>query len=381
MQEKAFLKTNFFGIYVHVPFCAHRCSYCGFYQELPARQNLDKFVEFLLKDIELQGSVPAPDTIYWGGGTPTILSPDHIVKIGESLPKNHPLLEWSVECSPGTVTVDKLRALKKIGVTRLTMGIQSFNERIMNTLGRRQKPGSVFKAYDMLRECGFDNIGIDLIFAIPGQSIDQWIEDLKTALLLSPEHISTYNLTYEGDSKLNNMKLSKELIPQNEADEIEFFVTTDRFLTDHGYEHYEVSNFCKPGYESVHNFHTWEMYDWIGYGPSASSQFKNMRFTNIPSLKLWAEGIKNKRHNRCDFYALNDTTLIQDSLIFGLRMFKGVDLDALETRFPTFNSQKYQNFFEKLVDSKLAERKNNRIKLTLQGMLVVDRIGSEILSL
>lgn len=381
MQEKVSTSTKYFGVYVHIPFCAHRCSYCGFYQERPTKSALNHYIELLIKDIELQSDTPPADTIYWGGGTPTILSPDNISTLGQHMKKNDPLLEWSVECSPGTITPAKLQALKEIGVSRITMGVQSFNEKTMHMLGRRQQSRTVFEAYDMIRANGFNNIGIDLIFAVPNQTIEEWISDLEIAIAFSPEHISTYNLTYEGNSHLHQMQLANKLAIQNEEREIEFFTLTDQFLKDHGYEHYEISNFCKPGCASIHNIHTWEMQDWIGYGPSASSQFKNRRFTNIPSLKLWSEGIQKKQPNRCDIYALDEQTLVEDSLIFGLRMFQGVNLHDLQSRFPSANFQKYMKFFEKLMEEGLAELTENTIKLTIPGMLISDTIGSNILQL
>lgn len=383
MQAKGLLKRKFLGIYVHIPFCAHRCAYCSFYQERPNKQSLNSYTETLIEDIKLQGVTLDADTIYWGGGTPTILSVDNILNIGSNIKFSKDLLEWSVECSPGTVTTPKLQALKTIGVTRITMGVQSFNEKIMKFLGRRQNKTLIFNAYDKIRACGFDNVGIDLIFAIPGQTINEWKQDLKIATELSPEHISTYNLTYEGNSKLNQMWKTNQLklSPNYENSEIKFFIETDKFLQNHGYIHYEISNFCKPMHESIHNVHTWEMYNWIGYGPSASSQFMNQRFTNIPSIKLWHEGIKNNKHNRYDYHDLNEEILIQDSLIFGLRMIKGVDFNLIKSRFPSFNKSKYLNFFETLQNEKLAILTENNIKLTLKGLLVADLIGKEILQI
>lgn len=381
MQEKAYSNRNFFGIYVHIPFCAHRCAYCSFYQKRPTRQELDDYTETLIKEIGIQKSIPPADTVYWGGGTPTILSPKNIWKIGQHMRVKQQLLEWSVECSPGTISIEKLRILKEIGVTRITMGVQSFDKNTMNILGRRQSQDSVFKAYDMIRSCGFDNVGIDLIFAVPGQSVDSWLGDLKIAISIAPEHISTYNLTYEGDSKLNNMRIVSNLKIQDVDEEISFFLLTDQFLRENGYIHYEVSNFCKPGYESIHNTHTWEMYEWIGYGPSASSQCLGKRFTNVPSIQLWSEGIAKGRHNRCDIYNLDEQILIQDAIIFGFRMFKGINFDDLKKRFPTFNKQRYQFFFEQLSANELAILTKDSIKLTINGMLVVDAIGREIIQI
>lgn len=379
MQEKALIKENFLGAYVHVPFCAHKCSFCNFFQERPIKCDIDSYAKTLIQDIQLQNIQIYADTVYWGGGTPSILSPEHILEIGYYLKTNNPLLEWSVECSPMTITASKLQALKQIGVTRITMGVQSFNEKIMKMMGRRQSVKQIFNAYDLIKSSGFTNVGIDLIFAIPGQTLNEWLEDLKIATKLSPEHISTYNLTYEGNSELNKKRLRGDLLIKNEEAEIEFFIKTDEFLKIHGYEHYEISNFCKPGYESIHNVHTWEMYDWVGYGPSASSQFMNQRFTNVPSIKLWEEGIKKRKHNRYDINKLDENILIQDSLIFGLRMMKGVNFTILKKRFPSFEKIKYMKFFENLVAENLAKIDDNEIKLTTEGFLLTDAIGSEIL--
>ncbi|MDR3274022.1 MAG: radical SAM family heme chaperone HemW [Puniceicoccales bacterium] len=380
MQGKDLQEEKFLGIYVHVPFCAHKCAFCGFFQQPPRRQTLDMYVETLAGDMRLQQIDRQVNTIYFGGGTPSILPTEHIYKIGETLPINSSLQEWSVECSPTGVTAEKMKAFRDIGVTRLTLGIQSFDQKILQTIGRRQTLKQVFTAYDTMCSCGFENIGIDLIFAIPGQSLESWETDLKIALSLSPKHISTYNLTFEGNSELNKQMCAGKISPLCSDVEAEFFIRTGEILAQHGYDRYEVSNFSKPGFESIHNVHTWEMCEWVGYGPSASSQFNDERFTNVPSLQLWREGILNGRHKRCDFQKLSEEILIQDSLIFGLRMTRGVDLQKLSGRFKSFSKAKYETLFNLLIDNKLATCDGNNLSLTLDGLLVADTISVEILS-
>ncbi|MDR2720795.1 MAG: radical SAM family heme chaperone HemW [Puniceicoccales bacterium] len=380
MQGKDSGEKKFLGIYVHVPFCAQGCSFCGFFQQPPRRQDLDMYVETLILDMQLQEVGCRADSIYFGGGTPSLMAEEHIFKVGEHLSINSPLQEWSIECSPVSVTAEKMEAFRRIGVTRVTLGVQSFDKEILKIIGRQQMLHQVFKAYDIIRDCGFKNVGIDLIFAIPGQSFKSWETDLKTAISLSPEHISTYNLTFEENSELNKRLREKQISALCATIEVEFFMRTGDILAQNGYNRYEVSNFSKPGFESVHNIHTWEMHDWIGYGPSASSQFGGKRFTNVPSLKLWREGILNGRHNRCDFQQLDEEILIQDSLIFGLRMTCGVNLQRLEKNFKNFDRMRYDNIFNFLVNSKLATFTENTLRLTTNGLLVADAIAVEILA-
>lgn len=380
MQGKDLGEEKFLGIYIHVPFCAHRCSFCGFFQQPPRKRDLDTYAETLIRDMQLQQIGCRADTIYFGGGTPSLLAEEHIFKIGEHLSANFPLREWSVECSPTSVTAEKMEAFRRIGATRMTLGVQSFDEKTLGIIGRRQTPRQVFKAYDTMRACGFKNIGIDLIFAIPGQGLESWEADLRMAISLAPEHISTYNLTFEGNSELNRRLMEKQISALCDATEVEFFTRTGDILAQNGYNRYEISNFSKPGFESVHNVHTWEMHDWIGYGPSASSQFGGRRFTNVPSLKLWRAGILNGRHNRCDFQQLSEEMLIQDSLIFGLRMTRGVSLEKLEKNFKNFNKSKYNNIFNILIDNELATYSSSFLRLTEKGLLVADAIAVEILA-
>jgi oxygen-independent coproporphyrinogen-3 oxidase len=330
--------------------------------------------------MQLQQISRRADTVYFGGGTPSLLTEEHVFKIGEHLSANLPLQEWSVECSPTSVTAEKMEAFRRIGATRITLGVQSFSEKILGIIGRRQTPHQVFKAYDIMRTYGFKNVGIDLIFAIPGQSLESWEADLKMAISLAPEHISTYNLTFEGNSELNRRLMEKQISALCNAAEVEFFTRAGDILAQHGYNRYEISNFSKPGFESVHNVHTWEMHDWIGYGPGASSQFGGERFTNVPSLKLWREGILNGRHNRCNFQQLTEEVLIQDSLIFGLRMIRGVNLEKLEKNFKNFDRSNYSDVFNILIDNNLATYSDNFLRLTAKGLLVADAIAVEILA-
>lgn len=380
MQEKH--KENLkFGLYVHVPFCANICDYCAFYHELPNKNSINDYLNSISKEISDFKTSIKSDTIYWGGGTPGILSCEQILALGGYL-KNFispKLEEWTVELAPITVTKNKLLALKELGVNRISIGVQSFDEKILKILGRKQTNKIVFEAYDMIRDVGFENVGIDLMFSVPGQSVSQWQKDLQTAIDLTPEHISTYNLTFEGDSKLVKKMLSGEVVATDDEQSREFFIFTWNFLEKSGYNQYEISNFSRTGFESKHNLNTWKMQEWIGFGPSASSQFKNRRFANISSTNMWKSGIESGVKNLVDVCDINDEILAVDSIIFGLRTRRGVNFKELKSRFKNFDFSIFDQLIDQLACEKLAEFNENNLCLTTNGLLIADAIAGEFI--
>ncbi|MDR0740198.1 MAG: radical SAM family heme chaperone HemW [Puniceicoccales bacterium] len=365
-QEKVYTPL---GLYVHVPFCATQCDYCAFYKEPPFRQNLEHYLRALLLEIQTIHDERTFDTIYFGGGTPGILPPkaiDQIAKILHS--KMHKIpLEWTVEIAPNTVSIEKLQHWKAAGINRISMGIQSFNEAILHTLGRKQTSQQIFHAYELVRSVGFTNVGIDLIFSAPGQTSKQLLDDLSTAIALNPEHISTYCLTYEDDTILKN-KLGNG---SDENRDHDFYGMICEFLETNGYGQYEISNFCKGNYASAHNRNTWLMYEWIGVGPSASSQYHGLRYTNIASLNRWATGIENNAPERTDVIKLTKKTLAIDEIIFGLRMNKGVDMEKNIFR------QEVAYLVDDLQTQGLLAKEKQHIRLTPQGRLLCDAIAKE----
>ncbi|MDR2812525.1 MAG: radical SAM family heme chaperone HemW [Puniceicoccales bacterium] len=366
-QEKVYTPL---GLYVHVPFCATKCDYCAFYKERPSRQNLERYICALLREIQSIGDERTFDTVYFGGGTPGILLPRAIDQIAEILhTRMHKIpLEWTVEIAPNTVSVEKLQHWKAIGVNRISMGIQSFNETTLRTLGRQQTPRQIFHAYELVRSLDFTNVGIDLIFSAPGQTSEQLLNDLSLAIALDPEHISTYCLTYEDDTILKN-KLGDGAEENRDRD---FYETVCEFLEIHGYGQYEISNFCKKGYASLHNRNTWLMGEWIGVGPSASSQYRGLRYTNIASLDRWAREIENNAPERTDVIKLDKKILAIDEIIFGLRMNEGIDLGK------NIFCQKISPFVDDLEAQGLLRRGEQRICLTGKGRLLCDAIAQEI---
>lgn len=391
MQEKEhIISTNHsltsqpLGLYLHVPFCASTCDFCAFYQEKPKRPDIERYLQGIeqeLKQLQLKRPI---NTIFFGGGTPGLLPADDLLHLGQLLHKycnlSH-LQEWTLEMAPSTVKSDKIKALLDIGVTRISIGVQSFKEPLLQQLGRLHSPKQIYQAYDILRSHNFPNINLDLIFAIPNQTMDDWLEDLHEAIQLNPTHLSTYCLTFEEDTALY-IKLSQGKVKINIDHEAELFQKTWEYLDTQGFKQYEISNFSRPGYECLHNINTWRMFEWVGIGPSASSQYQGKRYTHPHNLDQWLKGLTHhpeKNPLLIDTLDLSDSLLAVDSLIFGLRMNRGVNLAELQSRFPSFDYSKYNDLFETWQSTGLVEYRHPFLKPTSHGRLLADRLAVEVM--
>ena len=362
------------GLYVHVPFCANQCAYCHFFKVQPTDASIKAYFrqierEFRMWQERLQGRTI--DTIFWGGGSPSCLSVAQIERLGylcQSLamqPK-----EWTVEVSPVTITFDKLQYLKQLGVTRISMGVQSLNPDILKQLGRKQTRKQIFEAYEWIRKAGFDNVNLDLIFPPDFSDFKLWQKDLEEIVNLNPEHISTYCLTYESETGPFVPEAHQSVDSNREADFYEF---TWSFLPQFGYRHYEVSNFAKPGFECQHNVNTWRMQEWIGIGPSAASQFQQQRFQN--HFKIDPEGTQTF----ASLETLDELTLCKDCLIFGLRMCECIDLQQLQKRFPSIDLSQFEPLWQHFQQQGWIECQNSILHCTPKGLLLADSLALEIL--
>lgn len=365
---------------MHVPFCASTCDFCAFYQETPHRKELLKYLNALEKEFTAFLGQDPVATAFWGGGTPGLLPAGDLERLGRAQIRalGPPAVEWTVEMAPSTVRPDKLAVLKDLGVNRISLGVQSFQDTMLESLGRRQSARQALKAYEMIRNAGFRNVNIDLIFSVPGQTMELWFLDLERIAELKPEHVSTYCLTFEEDTALY-VKLSQGKIVQDVEREADFYEETWERLDAMGLKQYEVSNFARPGMQCLHNLNTWRMHEWIGFGPSAASQHGGRRFSNEANLEKWMFGIDEARPARMEDSELSMGELALDSIVFGLRMNAGVDLAGLEGRFPGFDMASVEPFLQELVGQGLAVSEGRRYTLTLSGLMVVDRIGSELL--
>ncbi len=368
------------GLYLHVPFCAVTCDFCAFYQKRPEKGDFRRYVDGIRRELDLAAPDRPVETVFWGGGTPGLLPPEFIRELGALIRERcgRPL-EWSVELTPESARDARLEALCEIGVNRISLGVQSFQPRLLEALGRRSSREAVLDAFARLRRHGFANINLDLIFAFPGQTEEEWESDLREAAGLAPEHLSTYCLTFEEDTALW-VKLAQGEFARDEEREALFFGMAEEILPRYGLEKYETSNYARPGRECRHNLNTWHMAEWLGLGPAAASQFRGRRGANPAGLEEWLTDLDVGRRGGCDSVPLSGALLAADQLIFGLRLTQGVNPARVEARFPGTFTPGLRAFFARLCEEGLArEGAEGVICLTARGRLVVDRIGAEIL--
>jgi len=375
--------TEPLGIYCHVPFCASTCDFCAFYQEKPRRGDLDRYLAAM--DLEFAQIPPgrAVDTVFWGGGTPGLLAAKDLDRLGRSLLARlpEPPLEWTVEMAPSTVKTDKLEVLRALGVTRISMGAQSFDPGLLGSLGRLHNPKQIRTAWERVRAAGFPQTNLDLMFAIPGQTVGQWESDIREAARLAPTHLSTYCLSFEEDTALY-VKLSQGKVSIDEDKELRFYERGWELLAELGYAQYEISNFAKPGSECIHNMNTWRMREWIGCGPSAASQYGGERYQRPANLDEWCAGMESGNFPKAERVELDDDLLLTDAVIFGLRMNCGVDLDALEARFAGAACRKTLEAALRRFESEgLVESDGAHYRLTHRGRLLCDAVGSALIEM
>jgi oxygen-independent coproporphyrinogen-3 oxidase len=366
------------ALYLHVPFCASSCDFCSFYQEQPKRGEIDRYLAAIERELELHppGRV---ETAFWGGGTPGLLPADDLRRLGHAMTRaaGQPG-EWTVELAPSSVRADKLAALKEIGVTRVSMGVQSFDDLTLDALGRRHSPKQIMEAWELIEAAGFASRNLDLIFAIPGQDEQRWTEDLRRAIELQPDHLSTYCLTFEEDTAMF-VKLSQGKVKIDRELEARLYRQTWEQLEANGYAQYETSNFARPGHACRHNLITWEMGSWIGYGPSAASQWGQRRWTNPANLDQWIKGIEAGTPVLEQVKDLSAADLLCDALVFGLRLNAGVNPAALAARFATPLPARVTHLFEALVEEGLMEAAGSQVRLTGEGRMRADAVGVSIL--
>lgn len=369
------------GLYVHVPFCASTCDFCAFYQTTPTREGVVGYLDNVRRELDLVAWRKPVDTVFWGGGTPGLLAPDDLRTLGATVRAacGGAPAEWSVEMAPASVTDARLEALKEAGVTRISMGVQSFRPELLDALGRQHTREQVFRAYERVRAAGFASVNLDLMFALPGQDEAAWLADLAQAVALAPDHISTYCLTFEEDTKLW-VKLSKGQVKLDPAHEARMYERTWAELAEAGYAQYEVSNFARPGHVCAHNLNTWRMHEWVGIGPSAAGQHGGVRGANPADLEKWGAQVARGERMTDDRVELTPALLAEDAMVFGLRLNEGVDPAALRARFCGVEGwDALEAMLDRLAGEEMLERAGDTVRLTNKGRLLADAVGGELM--
>ena len=367
------------GLYIHIPFCQSKCAYCNFYS-VTSVNLIPQFVAALIKEIKLhQRQFDAFDTVYIGGGTPSLLSFGQLSEILAAINEFHKLdkeAEITMEVNPGDVSVEYFKLLISLGINRLNIGVQSFDDKILKFLGRRHNANEAHQAIMYARAAGFKNLGIDLIYGVYGQSINLWKKTLAEATTFRPEHFSCYELTLEASTPFYKRYHENKIKKLTEKQQKKFFFTTAKELEKVGYIHYEVSNFArKNNFKSRHNMKYWKHAPYLGIGPAAHSFLENRRWWNVKSAKDYLNNVPQGISPVESEEILTAEQLKLETLFLALRTNDGIDLSAYQKRFHTDLLEQKKMVIESLINSKLLELKKGFLRPTLAGMAVADSLA------
>ena len=360
------------GLYVHVPFCHTKCPYCDFYS-VASQSLIPSWLEAIQREISLyRDKFGGFDSLYLGGGTPSVLSVMQLRTLFRHIRKYFSFsqdAEITIEVNPDDINPPMMAELIELGVNRFSVGIQSFNEKDLKFLKRRHSAAQTRKALDCIRMEGIDNLSIDLMYGLPGQTIDDWMENLESVLLYEPEHLSCYQLNLVEGTPFGDMKAEGRLVALREAAECDFFLRTSHFLEQHGYVHYEVSNYSKgPSFQSRHNLKYWHHVPYLGLGPSAHSFLGNTRWWNFRSIQQYLEFLEGGSAPIEGQESLSPEQLNLESIFLGLRTTAGIDHDTL-TMNPSLKA-----VLTGLEASRHIRIRNGKITPTRKGLLIADAL-------
>lgn len=371
------------GIYLHIPFCKTRCIYCDFFSTTKSEEK-GRYINALCKELRLRKSYlenESIETIYFGGGTPSQLDKEDFVRIFNTINEVYDTqhcTEITLEANPDDLQPAYIDMLASLPFNRISIGIQTFNESTLRLLKRRHTANQAIMAVQNCRNAGFQNISIDLMYGLPGETFANWEADLQQAIRLDVEHISAYHLIYEEGTVLYEMRKKHKVEEVDEDWSVRFFATMIEQLTQAGFQHYEISNFCKPDKHSKHNSSYWIGKKYLGCGPSAHSYDGKDRQWNVSDLSLYIKGIDNE-HPAIEVEHLDLHTRYNDFIITSLRTMWGLSLDQLKA---TFGDSLYQYCMQNAqphLQRKVLELKNNTLLLTREGIFISDGVMSDLL--
>ncbi|MCL6583858.1 MAG: radical SAM family heme chaperone HemW [bacterium] len=379
------------GLYIHIPFCRKKCHYCDFYSTAAATKGrIDEFIAALRQEMELQRSFwpDEYDTLYLGGGTPSLLSLDQLAEIIDTVRKTFPLTqdaEQTIEANPDDITLDYLRGVRSLGFNRLSLGLQSLRDENLIWLGRRHKATQGLWTIEAARQAGFNNLSLDLIFGLPerlpaarqGQnSLSLWLWELDEAICYEPEHLSCYQLSYEPHTLIMRQKQQGLIQPLTEAEEADYFLETSALLESRGYLHYEVSNFSRGGkWLSRHNQKYWQHIPYLGLGPSAHSFARGRRYWNHRSLSLYCQTLKQGSLPIAGEEILGPEELRLETLYLGFRTRQGIHLTEFCRRFGQNLLSDPPGLANRLIDEGKLEVRGEWLCPTRQGLAIADALA------
>ena len=384
------------GIYVHIPFCKQKCYYCDFKSYANKEELIEKYIKWLKYEIKEVGEgnkldyendldeLVTVNTIYIGGGTPSYLDSKYIKEIIEEIRENFKLadkVEITIEVNPGTVNKTKLLDYINSGINRISIGLQSTDNELLKRIGRIHKYEDFLQTYNMAREVGFKNINVDLMLALPGQTIAKLEKGLKQVIDLQPEHISLYSLIIEDGTKIEKMLKNNEITLPDENIERKMYWETKKVLEEAGYIHYEISNFAKEGYKSEHNWNCWSQKEYMGFGVAAHSYTNDVRFSNIDSIEEYIENYE--QGNVTDNFVFHEkqtqSSKMKEYMMLGLRKIEGISIQEFKNKFVGNPLYIYRKELQKLVEEELIEIELDKIKLTKKGLDFANIVWEEFI--
>lgn len=372
------------GIYIHIPFCKTRCIYCDFYST--TRSDLKgRYIRALCEELRMRKDYlrGAPvETIYFGGGTPSQLAEEDFRSIFETIGQCYGMehcREITLEANPDDLNETYTAMLRQLPFNRISMGIQTFDDATLKLLNRRHNAAQAIDAVDRCRRAGFGNLSIDLIYGLPGETDERWERDLQQAVRLNVEHISAYHLTYEEGTRIYELLQAHRIREVDEESSLRFFTTLTDTLGKAGYEHYEISNFCRPGMYSRHNTAYWEGIPYLGCGPSAHSFDTDTREWNVASLETYIHAIENGRRE-FEREQLDRTTRYNECILTSIRTRRGLSLPEVERKFGRELWQYCMAMARPHLENGKLEIQDGRLRLTREGIFVSDGIMSDLMS-
>lgn len=373
------------ALYIHVPFCLKKCNYCDFYSEIIESTAIENFLNACADEFEHYANHPVIaqsefQTCYFGGGTPSLLSASQIGNLINKAQRQFYFsndLEFTIEANPETLCLSRLKEYKSAWINRLSLGIQSFSDVELKILGRIHNSKQAKKSIEWAFQAGFENINLDLMFAIPGQTMMEWIKNLEQAIRFRPQHLSIYCLTIEDGTQLERQILSGELKKITEETEREMYLWSINRMLEAGYQQYEISNFALPGFECKHNLNYWNGTPYLGIGPAAHSFWNYHRQWNVSNLKDYLNLLNNNRQPIAGQEQLSCDQKMLEYIYLSLRTSQGINIQKFEDQFNLSFTQKFNNVLKRLMqhpDRELFQIEENRFKLNSNGFVLFDEI-------
>lgn len=374
------------GLYIHVPFCAQKCYYCDFNSyKINSNQKKEYLIniEREMKFYKDEFKDKCFDTVFFGGGTPSILTVDELQELVNNINENFNIkkdAEITIECNPGTINREKLEAMKKMGINRLSIGLQATQNYHLKSIGRIHTYEEFEKNYYDALDIGFENINIDLMYALPNQKTQEWKDTLDKIIKLNPSHISAYSLILEEGTKLYDMYQNKEFELLDEDTDINMYNYTIDTLKRHGYNQYEISNYSKEDLECKHNIIYWKCDNYLGLGPGASGFIGDTRYSNIEDICEYNKCIMQNIRPVSEEIELTKKDKIEEFIFMGLRMNEGINVDIFKERFDTDFYDIYQEVMDKLIKRELVRFDGKNISLTQKGREISNSVFIEFLN-